>query len=196
MIDLSTWLTNPEAAARMGISERTLDRRCAAGEGPERRNRPRPGLKPEVVNNPDDVERLATPKPHVMPDPDLPADWGSLVPRPQTTAVAPRPSSADVLPALLDRVAGAVEWWLAETRPAPLALYLTLPQASAYTGLSVAFLRRLIRTGKLPVIRDRSLKARRLDLDNLVNADPALSGLSKCGGAPAAPADPPAVDEP
>ena len=54
MIDLSTWLTNPEAAARMGISERTLDRRCAAGEGPERRNRPRPAAPadPPAVDEP------------------------------------------------------------------------------------------------------------------------------------------------
>jgi hypothetical protein len=162
MTDLSTWLNKPEAAARLGISERTLDRRCDAGEGPERRERPRAGLKPEPVCNPDDGERLAAPKAHVLPaETTAPRIIGNDI------SIPPRPSG-DVIPALLDRVAGAVEWWMAETRPAPhIALYLTLPQASAYTGLTVAMLRRLIRTGRLASIRDRALKVRRVELDKL-----------------------------
>lgn len=178
MTDLSTWYPKPEAARRMGISERTLDRRCESGSGPERRERPRPGLKPEPVYNPDDVERLATPKAHVMPaDVAIPVDERSPVP-------VARPSSPDLLPALLDRVGSAVESWLAETRPpVPPALYLTLPQASAYTGLTVALLRRLVKAGKLAAIRDRAVKVRRADLENLVidgMATTGLARLSKC----------------
>jgi excisionase family DNA binding protein len=155
MIDLSTWLTKPDAAARLAVCERTLDRMCDRGEGPERRNRPRKGLKPEVVYNPADIDRLAAIPPHVMP--------------PQNTSVATRPPapSADVLTLVLDRIAGAVENRLSTPLPSPVPLYLTLPQASAYTGLSMAFLRRLIRDGNLPALRDRSLKVRRLDLDTV-----------------------------
>jgi len=58
---LETWLTEEEAAARLGISERTLRRKTAAGEGPEKRERQRAGLRPESVYNPDDVARLAAP---------------------------------------------------------------------------------------------------------------------------------------
>ena len=167
MIDLSTWLTKPDAAARLGISERTLDRLCEKGEGPERRDRPRVGLKPEPVYNPDDVDRLAAPKAHVMPA--------------QTAAVATRPSapSADVLSLVLDRIAGAVEGRLSQALPSPEPLYLTLPQASAYTGLSMAFLRRLISTEKLPALRDRAIKLRRDHLDDLANYRTSMTELAE-----------------
>jgi excisionase family DNA binding protein len=154
-LDLSGWITKPDAARSLGISERTLDRRCDAGEGPERRERSRTGMKPEPVFNPDDVERLAAPRAHVMP-----AQSAALSP-------LPIPTSADALSMVLDRIAAAVENRLGEARPEPLALYLDLRQASDYTGLSLAFLRRLIADGKLPAVRDRAIKVARRDLDNL-----------------------------
>jgi helix-turn-helix protein len=49
----------------------------------------------------------------------------------------------------------------------PAPQWLTLPEASQHCGLSVGYLRRLITTGKLKAIKDRSLKVRRSDLDNL-----------------------------
>jgi excisionase family DNA binding protein len=44
--------------------------------------------------------------------------------------------------------------------------WLTVPEAAQYTGLSETFLRRAIRAGNLPYLRDRALKMRRADLDN------------------------------
>lgn len=71
---------------------------------------------------------------------------------------------------------------LAEQRTQPVAqiappsLWLTLREASMRSGLSMVFLRRLIADGRLVGIRDgRSIKIRRVDLDNLDN----LSGLSE-----------------
>ena len=59
--DFPGWLTESETAERLGISTRTLRRKCDEGTGPERRLRLRPRKKPEPVYNPRDVELLATP---------------------------------------------------------------------------------------------------------------------------------------
>lgn len=45
--------------------------------------------------------------------------------------------------------------------------WLTLSEASKHSGLSIAFLRRLIASKKLKAIRDRAVKVSRRDLDNL-----------------------------
>jgi len=174
--DLSNWLTKAEAATHLQISERTLDRRCDAGTGPERRERPRPGLKPEPVFNPDDVARLAAPKAHVMP----PADFGiepATLPAParkHESQIARQPAPNDVLSLVLDRIAGAME-----AKMQPPALYLTLPEARAYSGLSLALLRRHVKQGKLPSILDGATKVRRVDLDNFVNTSPNRQVLAK-----------------
>ena len=52
-------------------------------------------------------------------------------------------------------------------RPRHEKLWLTLPEAADYTGLSETFLRRLVCHGKLASVRDRARKVRRTDLDSL-----------------------------
>lgn len=64
---------------------------------------------------------------------------------------------------------------LGEQKPPPQ--FLTLKEAAEHTGLSVTFLRRLIKAGKLPALRDRCYKVRRYDLDNL----PRMAEMSKYG---------------
>lgn len=59
-----------------------------------------------------------------------------------------------------------------------LPQYLSLAEASKYMGLSMNFLRRLIKAGKLHAVRDGRLKVRRVDLDNL----PAPAELAEMGG--------------
>ena len=49
----------------------------------------------------------------------------------------------------------------------PKPEWITLPEAAEHTGLSVGFLRRLITAGKLRAVRDRAIKVKRSDLDNL-----------------------------
>jgi len=46
-------------------------------------------------------------------------------------------------------------------------LFLSLPEASEYTGLSRALLRRKIRSGELAAIQDRGWRVRRSDLDKI-----------------------------
>jgi hypothetical protein len=56
--------------------------------------------------------------------------------------------------------------------PAP-RLFLTIPEAARYSGLSIMLLRRLIDSRKLPVVHDRPIKIARNDLERL-----AVSGKS------------------
>lgn len=164
-IDLSGWMTKAEAAARLGCSERTMDRLTATGAGPERRLRPRQGAKPEPVYNPEDVERLA---PSVSP---------AVVPYGSVNGHAPQLSSpAETGFALLVSAMQTLADRVGPRRP--LAAFLTIKEASAYSGLSQAFLRRLVRAGGLPSVRDGALKVRRVDLDNLANTD-TISPMAK-----------------
>lgn len=75
----------------------------------------------------------------------------------------------DLIAALLARLAqGSYSAGLnAQFQLAAAPTWLTLPEASQHSGLSIAFLRRLIIARKLPAVRDRSIKVRRVDLDNL-----------------------------
>jgi excisionase family DNA binding protein len=158
--DLSTWLSEEEAASRLAISARTLRRMAAKKVGPERRLRQISGRKPEPVYNPHDVEERAAVTPHVMP-----------AVQPTATGVI----TLDSLAAVLDRLVSVVETRLAP--PQTPTLFVPLPEAAAYTGVSTAFLERLIRAGKLPALKDPILKIRRADLDSLDN----VAELAKYG---------------
>jgi excisionase family DNA binding protein len=177
-IDLSTWLSKPEAAARLGISERTLERMIDADKGPECRIRPRTGKRPEPVYNPQDVDALAAaaaPKPAVNP-PAGPANSRQLVP----TGEDSMPSSLALGIELIEQLARIANRARPEPAPTPPALWLTIPEAAVYTGLSQAFLRRLARSGELPSVRDRKTKVRRADLDSLDIVD-IVSSLARLG---------------
>lgn len=163
---LETWLTEDEAAARMGISVRTLRRKAAAGDGPEKRDRPRRGLRPEPVYNPDDVARLAEPPPAVF----APSSQIGLRAPEGLIAHPPQLSAFEQLASLLhSRV-------LAQGRPP--ARWLTLKQAREATGLSVTLLRRLIASGALRAIRDGALKVLESDLANLDNDTAIVAALA------------------
>ncbi|MGH9639316.1 MAG: hypothetical protein ACRD3Y_04600, partial [Bryobacteraceae bacterium] len=64
MSQLSEWPTVEEAAARLGTSTRSIERRIEKGEI-EAQKRPRAGKKPETVCHPRDVEKLLPPAPVV-----------------------------------------------------------------------------------------------------------------------------------
>jgi excisionase family DNA binding protein len=160
--DLSGWLTKAQAAERLAISERTLDR--LGKKGPERRLRPRPGKKPEPVFNPVDVEAMA-PKEEAHVVPYAAVSRGAGLPEP-TLGVA---LAFTAIEKVAERLAirGPERW-----KP-----WMTIAEASEYSGLSESFLRRLVRESQLPSVRDRAVKVRRADLDNLASS----STLAKSG---------------
>jgi excisionase family DNA binding protein len=152
MIDLSTWLNKTEAAARLGISERTLDRLAAEDKGPERRLRPRPGKKPEPVFNPDDVAEMAPKEQtHVV-------RFAAPSPAAEPTPVFPVTLAIAALERIADRVVPRI--------PPQAKPFLTVAEAASYSGLSESYLRRMVREGRMPYVRDRGYKIRRADLDS------------------------------
>lgn len=166
---LESWLTEAEAAEMLRISERTLRRRCAEGNGPERGERQRPGARPEPVYNPEDVARLAETKPAVF-SPDSPL-----------TLRAPRFSPAGMT--AIEQLAELLQMRLQEPAPPPPrppARWLTLKQARETTGLSLALLKRLIAAGRLRPLRDGAIKVLQADLDSLDNLQELdLAGLAR-----------------
>lgn len=183
-LDLSTWLTEEDAAARLGVSERTLRRRCEDGTGPERQYRPVDGRKPEPVYRPDDVERLAPPRPAVFSErnPLLPQPHANGLPAPPLEL--PAGAGMTLAGAIESAVLRAAEM-IADRFPAPKpdALWLTIDQAAQYTGLSQTLIALLVRGGKLNAFRDHSIKVLRSDLDKLDSASVLSKWRQELGGA-------------
>ena len=171
LTDLTSWLTKSAAAARLSISERTLDRITSEGKPRNAAYGPDLAKSEEPVYRPEDVEALerAASPPMVfgpgdsIPGLDLPALRSEIPP---------------ALRAVLDLVGqlAAIAGKPAEQAQPP-RLFLTIRQARDYTGLSDRFLRRLIHSGELPALKDGCCwKLRRLDLDNLAS----VSQLAIC----------------
>jgi excisionase family DNA binding protein len=163
--DLSNWLTAEQAAAAMGISERSLYRMTSDGGVPEKRERPRPGKKPEPVYKPEDVDAFVEAKlaklgqgrviPQAWP---APVPYGPPGPAPDAYSGAP-PALAEFFESIKK---------LSQLALPPPEKYLTIEEAVERTGLSRTRLWRAIRAKELPTIRDGSRKVRTSDLDNFV----------------------------
>jgi len=149
--DLTVWLNKEQAADALNTSIKTIERMTAAGKL-RCAQRPRHGRKPEPVYDPVQLDGLRRQK--------------ELLPLTIGDGATPRA----MLPASPAFAAS----------PASNPRYLTLQQASAYSGLSATLLRRMIVDGlrhpigarkeerALPAIRDgREWKIKREDLDKL-----------------------------
>ena len=154
---LDHWLSKAEAARRLQVSEKTIDR-MADRQQIERRMRQRPGRKAEPVFDPEAVDSLASER--------TPA---TVAPAPAALARQADPRSA--APRRVDHpvaaIAEALAAAIAQTiTPRPPAAWLTIAEASRHTGLSKSLLKRLAHSGRVRAIRDRGLKLFRDDLHN------------------------------
>jgi len=150
--DQAEWIPKPEAARRLGVTERTVDRMIAAGKL-ERTWRRVPGRRDLAVIHPGQLAALeaATVQAPAAASPPPAAADGAI-------------AAAELIEAL-DRLARAL-------KPAPL--WLTLDEAVEYSGLSRELLKQLIRARKLPLLRDgEARKVRRRDLERLSIRPPA-----------------------
>ncbi len=135
-----------DAAKQLNISERTLDRKLYDLQITCQQVMV-PGRRPLVVIAPDDFERLKAEM--------VPVD---AAPREPETALAPRaPRAAHEMIALLRSSLSAPV----------LPLFLDLKAASAYSGLTKAYLKRQIDDGALKAVKDSGWKISRHDLDKL-----------------------------
>jgi excisionase family DNA binding protein len=166
--DLSTWLTETDAAKRIGVSVRTIRRMASKGEV-ERRSRPISGRRPEAVYSPEDVDRLTAEKPFLLPPGnELPAVQAPLHPSLVQTLMFLREVQAPMYTHIEEAMATIRKSLDAgpSARPERARPWMTIREASAYTGLTRGFLRRQVAAGELVMIRDREgVKVRKADLD-------------------------------
>ena len=177
MSDLTNWLTEPETARRVRVTERTLRTWASQGRVParngqgelplERKYRKRAGNRDEPVYNPRDVEILqaaaeAEASKPVVVDRHAPLPAREFVPQP----VAAPAWNFGALAPFLERLTSAFEKRLEPAKP--LVPWVTMAEAAAITGLSENLLRSLVRTGKLGCLRDKQgWKVKRSDLEGL-----------------------------
>jgi excisionase family DNA binding protein len=171
--DYASWLTKDQAADAIGVTTKTIERLAQDSKIQQARWR-RPTGGPELaVYHPDDVARIASerrqgPLPaFVVPAaPNRPANGNGNGNGSGTHALERVPAA--VLPGddLLRILVTAAVKFMSETSQTS-ALFVSIPEAATLSGLSKACIRRLIATGKLQAIRDRSWRIRRRDLEQL-----------------------------
>lgn len=176
--DYATWLTKQQAAEAIGVTTKTVERFVQAGQIQQARWQ-RDGRGPALaVYQPDDVARIAQERrpgplpPFLVPGSNLPANGNgnSSLGKPSALAIAPpavspirdNASGEDLLRALVTAAVTA----MSQTSQTS-TLFVDLREASLATGLTQAYLRRLIEDGTLKAIRDRGWRIRRKDLEAL-----------------------------
>src|SRR4051812_36175605 len=133
------WLTKAETKERTGISERTLER-LIHEDKVRHEYRRIPGRKPLTIIHPEDVAELEVKTAKMVP--------GSLpVPKP------PVRDMAELLAALAPRLT------------IDKKLYLTLKEASEFSGLPITYLKRAIKEKLLPAVKIPHYRIRRDDLE-------------------------------
>lgn len=180
-LDLAQWITKPDAARQLGVSTKAIERWTRRGKL-QQRFRPQPGSPHVAVYHPDDLSALMGQRrpPHVMSDtaqerytvatgsnghPPTADPASETGPRSLGTGLAPHGDRVQHMATLLSEI-----WPFLDrdvSRLSRSVLFLTLAEASAYSGLSQACLLRLIKDEQLRAIKDRGWRIRRKDLDAL-----------------------------
>lgn len=166
-LDLTTWFTKQEAADHLGVSTKAIERFTRAGKL-EQRFRPQPGSPHVAVYLPEDVFKVKAertppePAPRVLPPPNGNGIYAGAT----GTALAVHPMVLHT-----ETLLSVFEAFLRKdaSQTSHTAIFLTLNEAAAYSGLPVRELRRAIKAGELPArptVRNGP-RIRRKDLDAL-----------------------------
>jgi hypothetical protein len=151
MKDLSQWLTRAEAAALLGVSEKTVERMEAKREI-TRADRRRFGKKPEPVYNPEEL-RLILDTAVVRPATAPPEVIGA-----STSVMAARPTRDDRGSSLATVLTTSIEQLVKALSPDRVSLrdkvFLTLEEARAFSGLPLAPLMAAVKDGTVRAIRN------------------------------------------
>jgi len=165
-VDLSTWWTKDRLAQALDVNPKTVERLARAGTVQRAHWRASPRDPWRVVYHPDDCARLVTERPGGPPPAFVVPGAGmeTIPPGMDTTALArPAPAAGVDLEAFATAVGTAMAHALSQTsqtsqtpaRPELLTTWVTLEAASAYLGLSIPFLRKMVRRGTLLHVVDR-----------------------------------------
>jgi hypothetical protein len=167
--DYTGWLTKAEAAAAIGVTTKTVERLTADGQIQQGATQ-RQGRGPtRAVYHPDDVARVAqerrqSPAAFVLPAGVTSPVNGSEYGSPAGLQIA-TPELSSSGQDLLRAFAVALRT-MSEKSETP-ALFLTIPEAAALSGLSQANLRRRCQSGWSGAMKDVAWKIRRKDLEEL-----------------------------
>jgi excisionase family DNA binding protein len=152
--DYSTWLTKAQAAKRLGVSTKTIENLGVSKIANHIWTRPTGG-PPIRVYATEDVERLGRARaeagaPRYTITGPAPAATGLVVGAAQP-AVPPAADSAALmrLESFLETISKKVT-----TKSSSEKVFLTIPEAAEFAGLSESYIRRGCRDGSLPAIRD------------------------------------------
>lgn len=179
-LDYSTWLTKQAAADAIGVSTKTIEQLAKDRKIEQAAWRPEGRGAERAVYNPDDVARIvATRRPaaqgFVLPAIPTPPNGNGAHPSPATALATTRPGAAgpeaarSFLEAMLTQLisqSSEISHGTSQSSQNP-ALFLTVAEAAALTGLTQAYLRRQIDGGFLSAIKDRGWRIRRRDLEQL-----------------------------
>jgi hypothetical protein len=141
------WISKEDAAAILKTSTRSVERMAAAGKL-ETAKRQRPGKSPETLYRTNDVMRL-TPQAYEMP----PAE-SAVATTPTAATTAPPAPPTDAIP-LLAALLATMQENPRRSAPDTPRLWIGIEEASAISGLSRGFLRRLCTAGLIEAVRDQ-----------------------------------------
>lgn len=162
-LDYATWFTKQQAADLLGVSLKQIERLAKAGKLEQVLWKRPGGGQTIAVFGPDDVEREAqAQRPHVTPDALAPSNGnGHMKAETDKTdrqlSVAPSTKSSILL----------MMQQLSELSQQSQTIFLTIPQAAKFTGLTQAYIRRACQLGRLDALKDGGWKIRRSALVNL-----------------------------
>ncbi len=143
------WVTKDTAAEALGISVRSIERMVADGRL-EQVHRNYPGRPPIALINPEDVKKAS----------DMMVSKATLLEGAGSRALSNVGQHLGPFAALAAHMAEFSQHYARER-----TLFLTLDAAATYSGLSKRLLRRSVKAGQLPAIRDRALKVHREQLE-------------------------------
>jgi Helix-turn-helix domain len=165
-----SWLTKQEAADRIGGSTKMVERLAAEGKIQQASTQREGRGAFRTVYHPDDVARIARERQpgataFVLPVGVTPPSNGNGHHASTALQIAePAPAPGDDV---LRLVFAAALRAVSETSETRVALFVSIPEAAAITGLRPIYLRRAIADGRLPAVQDRGWKIRRKDLEAL-----------------------------
>lgn len=168
--DYSTWLTKQQAADVLNVTPKTVER-MAADRKIEQAIWKRPRKPAIAVFHPEDVQRIwkerhpDNAEAFVIP-PDATANALDKTPVPHAAAPNAELPRMEGFMRLLLEGQKAQESGISELR---YKLFLTVREASVYSGLPQSYLQKLIESGELATItlNNGSKRIRRIDLERL-----------------------------
>lgn len=164
-IDYATWLTKQQAATALGVSPKQIERLAKAGRLQYFLWKRPSGGQRLVVYAPEDIERLLhenqPSRPYIVPSEDAPdrASNGNGHKQRQTSLKPVSPDGTSLLQAVL-----VMFQQMSEHAQQSQTVFLTIPEAAKFTGLTDTYIRRACQDGTLKALKDGGWKIRRADL--------------------------------